>query len=144
MRLFLDANVLCSAAHNPRGNGRALLSLARKGMVMLHASAFAREEAARNIALKFPECPQALQDLLEHVDQVPEPHAHFLETAMSVGLPRKDAPILAAAIAARVDVLVTGDKRHFGVLFGRRIGDLLVLPPTDALALILDKLGRSG
>jgi hypothetical protein len=111
-------------------------------MVKLLASVFAREEAARNIALKFPECCQALEDLLEQLEQVPEPQSLFVTLAMSAGLLKKDAPILAAATAARVDALVTGDKRHFGALFDQRVGDLIVLPPADALALVLEKLGH--
>jgi len=31
----------------------------------------------------------------------------------------KDAPVLAAALAARADVLVTGDLKHFGALMDR-------------------------
>lgn len=143
MRLFLDANVLFSAAHNPRGNARALFSLARKGMAKLHTSAFARDEATRNIALKYPGCRQALEDLLEQVEPVPEPQAHFVTSAVSVGLPEKDAPIFAAATAPKVDALVTGDKRHFGALFGQRVGDLMVLPPADALALVLEQWDHS-
>jgi predicted nucleic acid-binding protein len=31
----------------------------------------------------------------------------------------KDAPVLAAALAAQADVLVTGDRKHFGALMDR-------------------------
>jgi len=143
MRLFIDANVLFSAAHNPDGNAQALFSLARKGMVKLHCSRFARDEAVRNIALKFPHCREALQVLLDEIEQVPEPQPHLVRSAISAGLPKKDAPILAAAIAAEVDLLVTGDKRHFGPLFGQRVEGVIVLPPADALALVLDRLEDS-
>jgi predicted nucleic acid-binding protein len=139
MRLFLDANVLFSAAHNPRGNARALFALARKAQVALHTSQFAREEAARNIVVKFPACRQSLSDLLEQVKQTREPPPRLVASAMVVGLPKKDAPILAAAVAAEVDVLVTGDKRHFGPFFGQRVEDVLVLPPLEALALGLEQ-----
>ena len=46
MRLFLDANVLFSAAHNPSGNAHALFVLARKGRVKLYSSGFAPQRSS--------------------------------------------------------------------------------------------------
>lgn len=137
MCLFLDANVLFSAAHNPHGNARALFTLVSNRIVTLLCSRFARDEAVRNIELKFPRCREALAALLEVIEQVPEPPPSLIRIAIAAGLPDKDAPILAAAIAARVDVLVTGDKRHFGDFLGHRVEGVLILPPADTLALVL-------
>jgi len=53
---FLDANVIFTAAHNPDGNGRALFRLAAEQQLELVSSRYALEEAARNIAVNFPEC----------------------------------------------------------------------------------------
>lgn len=53
----------------------------------------------------------------------------------------KDEPILASAIAARVDYLVTGDSRDFGTLFGKAVAGVLVLRPREFLAL-MDKTTR--
>jgi hypothetical protein len=117
--------------------------LARQGLVRLYSSGFARDEAVRNIGLKFPQCSEALEGLVDAVKHVPEPQLQFVRSAKLVGLREKDAPILAAATAARVDVLVTGDRCHFGALFGQRVGDLIVLPPADALQRILEQLPRS-
>ncbi len=62
-----------------------------------------------------------------------------LEAMIGRGLPPKDAPILAAALAAEAGLLVTGDRSHFGHLFGRSIGHLLVQRPKGALsAIVLD------
>ncbi|MCU0974349.1 MAG: PIN domain-containing protein [Burkholderiales bacterium] len=143
MRLFLDANILFSAVHNPDGNARALFSLARSGLVKLHVSGFARDEAGRNVALKFPQCREALEDLLEAVWLVPEPQPQFVQAAKLAGLQEKDEPILAAATVARVDALVTGERRHFGALFGQRVGDLILLSPADASQHSLEHLPPS-
>lgn len=140
MHLFLDANILFSAAHNPDGNARALFSLAGKGIVELYCSQFARDEASRNIALKFPHCGDTLEELIKSTKLVPEPPPSVIRIATSAGLPEKDAPILAAAIAARVDLLVTGDKTHFGTLFGQQVEGVTTLPPADALALVLNDI----
>ena len=45
------------------------------------------------------------------------------------GLPPKDAPVLAAAIASRADRLLTGDLKHFGHLYGKTIEGVLVVSP---------------
>lgn len=143
MRLFLDANVIFSAAHNPGGNARALFSLAAQGRVTLVASRYAIEEAARNIALKFPDCVAEIASLLGGLVLVPEPAPAHVDAATAAGLPDKDAPILAAAIAARVDVLATGDRRHFGPLYGTAVQGVLILPPADALIRVLDDLAHN-
>jgi hypothetical protein len=46
-------------------------------------------------------------------------------------LPEKDIPILLAAIEARSTHLITGDLRHFGPYFGKRLAGILVLSPAD-------------
>jgi hypothetical protein len=53
-------------------------------------------------------------------------------------LPPKDAPILAAAVHAGSDALVTGDRTHFGPLYGRSFKGVLVLSPAGALARLLE------
>jgi uncharacterized protein len=50
-----------------------------------------------------------------------------------VSLPEKDAPILLAAIEARATHLLTGEVRHFGAYFGKRIEGILVMLPGDYL-----------
>ena len=47
-------------------------------------------------------------------------------------LPTKDRHVLAAAIALKCDVLITGDKTHFGSGYGERFGNVLILSPRMA------------
>jgi hypothetical protein len=53
-------------------------------------------------------------------------------------LPEKDRPILAAAIACGATHLITGDRQHFGVWFGQRIGSLTVYPPATYVDMRLE------
>jgi predicted nucleic acid-binding protein len=53
---------------------------------------------------------------------------------------RKDRPILAAAISASLDYLVTGDKHHFAHLYGMAISGVQIINPTDFLSLHEDRL----
>lgn len=48
-----------------------------------------------------------------------------------IDLAEKDVPILAAAIGANCTHLLTGDKQHFGALYGKSVGGVLVLTPAD-------------
>jgi predicted nucleic acid-binding protein len=50
--LFLDANVLFTAAHNPNGKAALVIELQAKASWTIVTSAYAREEAQRNIRIK--------------------------------------------------------------------------------------------
>ena len=140
MKLFLDANVLFTAAYAESGVAQGLFALAERGACRLCSSAFALDEARRNLALKAPGRLPALETLLALLQQVPEPPLELLEQSLAAGLPPKDAPILAAAAACGADWLVTGDRRDFGHLFGRKALGVLVLAPREALAALLATL----
>lgn len=112
MRLFLDANVLFTAAHNPNGKAAFVLELAQAGLFQLATSAYALEEARRNLERKYPAC------LAEFETQVAEIH---IRMDADLGpcpedLAEKDCPIYRAACACKADVLLTGDIRDFGFL----------------------------
>jgi uncharacterized protein len=137
VRLFLDANVLFTAAHNPEGRSAAIFQLAQAGACRLVTSPHALEEARRNLRLKFPSAAPAFERLVVLASVEPEAPPKDVAWAEEQGLPLKDAPILAAAAQARCDVLVTGDRTDFGHLYGRRLRGTLVLSPADALARLL-------
>lgn len=127
-RVFLDANVLFSAAY--RVHSGLLRSWKLAGVELL-TSSYALEEARRNLVDDAQR--ERLTTLLTEVRVVEE--ALPSETAMDVELPEKDWPILAAAIRSRATHLLTGDKTHFGKYFGRRLKGILVLTPGEYLRL---------
>ena len=124
-RIFLDANVLFSAAYRP---GAGLARLWRLGDVLLCSSRYALEEARVNLSA--PEQQHRLLRLARALHLF-DPPASVLPSGIS--LPEKDAPILLGAIAAAASHLLTGDLRHFGNYFGKRIAGILVLTPGDYL-----------
>jgi predicted nucleic acid-binding protein len=143
MRLFLDANVLFTAAYSPEGVSRALFDLAEAGCCTLCTSAFALEEARRNLALKASDKLPDLERLAHRVAIVPEAGPDTVARAQTLPLPLKDAPIMAAAVACGATLLVTGDRLHFGRLFGKTPEGVLELSPREALDLLLnDRNGR--
>jgi predicted nucleic acid-binding protein len=111
-RVFLDANVLFSAAYSERNSIQRLWKL---DDVQLVTSAYALAEAERNISSKSPEALARLATLVTQIDVT-------LASARSTkdhGLPEKDVPILQAAVGSRCSYLLTGDDRHFGHLFDK-------------------------
>lgn len=137
MKLFLDANVVFSAAHQSEGRAQHLLALARAGRCSLVTSAHALEEARRNLALKSSGYEARLDAALAIIGSAPEAPSSLVDWAASHGLPAKDAPILAAVAHCRADLLVTGDARDFGSLFGRVFRGVKVVTPAQALEAVL-------
>ncbi len=137
MRLFLDANVLFSAAHCAEGRASTLFDLAGRGHCALMASPHALAEARHNLKLKHPNLLPRLEQLLQAVAVCQECSAENAAWARAHMLPEKDAPILGAAAQAGADLLVTGDRTHFGHLYGRRLRGVLIAAPAEALAHLL-------
>jgi len=131
MRLFLDANILFTAAHNPQGKAALVIELGQAGLWQLVSSAYALEEARRNLALKFPDGLERLDALAQGLRMSPD----AARRDCPAGLPDKDCPIYRAAHACRADVLLTGDLRDFGFLMNDRnkAGGLLVQTVADFL-----------
>ena len=136
LTLFVDANVIFSASLSKRGQARALFDLARDDYCVLLTSAYATEEARRNIGIKYAEHLSVFQDLLLRLTTVPEASPALLAWART-HIVAKDAPILAAAAASDASHLVTGDRRHFGHLYGQTLDRVTVVTLTEALKLVL-------
>jgi predicted nucleic acid-binding protein len=132
-RLFLDANVLFSAAFRPDSG---LLVLWKFPDVALCSSRYALEEARANLADE----NQRLR-LVKLSEAVEFFEAGLAAFPRSVSLPPKDAPILRAAFAARATHLLTGDIRHFGPYFGKQIG-IAVMRPADYIKSKTKHAGR--
>lgn len=110
MRLFLDANVLFTAAHDPEGKAALTIELAGEGYWMLGTSGYALEEARRNLERKFPEALEELNSMQEHMRLV----EHRPDQWFPAGLAQKDRPIFQAALGWGATHLLTGDTRDFG------------------------------
>lgn len=131
MRIFLDANILFTAAHNPKGKAALVTELGQAGLWQLVTSTYALEEAHRNLALKFPNGLERLGVLSQYMRIASDTAGAECPS----GLPNKDCPIFRAAHACRADVLLTGDIRDFGFLMNDRskTGGLLIQTVADFL-----------
>ena len=123
-RLFLDSNVLFTAAHNPGGKAALVVRLAAHGRWRLVSSEHAIEEARRNLAAKYREALDRLAPILGTIRLVRQPAytggapgPHSIPGRSQ--LPPKDQLILDAALGCHATHLLTGDVRHFGALMNR-------------------------
>ena len=137
MRLFLDANILFSAAHSDHGHAYHLVRLAEADYCVLLSSRHALDEAGRNLELKSQGFQDRFARIKDRMETVPEAPAELTHWAGARGLPAKDAPVLAAAVHANADLLVTGDVRDFGPLFGNAFRGVRVTTLADAVDLVL-------
>ena len=96
MRVFLDANVLFSAAKSD-GALRQLLRLLVEGGHECWVDAYVVAEARRNLAAKGPGAIEVLEALLSHLRVAPALRGNA-PAALVDWLPEKDRPVLAAAI----------------------------------------------
>jgi len=122
VKVFLDANILFSAARPDSPLRAMVLSLIKRSACVTNSHAVT--EAQRNLASKQPQHSLSGRELIDHI---PLDNRY---TDPSVGaLPEKDKPILGGAIATHCTHLLTGDRTHFGSLYGRRINGVEVVSP---------------
>jgi hypothetical protein len=108
-----------SAAYRP---GAGLLQLWRIEKVLLCSSQYALEEARINL----DDETQRLR-LIGLAKDVHLFDAAPRQLPRGISLPEKDMPILLAAMNARATRLLTGDVRHFGTYFGKKIENLAIM-----------------
>ena len=119
-KVFLDANVLFSAAQLDSVSHQLFLALARRALPV--TSDLAREEAVRNVLRKRPKWEETLSTVLSACEI-----ASTSVFELPVELAAKDVPILCAAIKAGCDYFATGDKRDFKHLFGKKVMGIEVI-----------------
>ena len=134
IRVFFDASVLFSASYSKTGSSRDLFQEAIRGNLKIVVSRYVLEEAERNLAQKASEALPAFRELstLIAAEVAEKPALEELKQAATY-INLKDAPIDAAAAKAKVDYLVTWDRKHF-------IDDLKVAERSGLMILTPDKL----
>jgi predicted nucleic acid-binding protein len=133
MRVFLDANILFSAAQ-PHSRTRSLVTLLLNHAACL-TNAYAVEEARRNLESKFPSALAGLPLLVQKCEITLSP-----DGALEIEVREKDRPILGGAVAGHATHLLTGDERDFGPHCGRTVQGVKIVSPR----LLAEELVRLG
>ncbi len=113
MFVFVDTSVWIAAVLSARGASFAVLGLARERRIDIASSKDVFDEAVRNLGLKYPDRLNSFHKvfyLIRPTFAVPQKETILAAAAM---VHADDAMILAAAIEADADALVTLDKKHF-------------------------------
>lgn len=128
-KIFADANVLIAGADSNSGASNIVLQLAEAGFFTLLVSRQVLDEAERNLRKKLPRAlPNfAAQMSLIHLTIVPDPTPE--ETAVwEPIIEAKDAPILAAAVSANADRLITLNSKDFTPEVAEQSGLIIQTP----------------
>jgi putative PIN family toxin of toxin-antitoxin system len=113
-KVFLDTSALIAGIVSPTGSAREVLRLCEAGAVELLVSRQVLTEADRNLSAKLPALVPDYRHLMQRMSPtlVEDPTQEEVAHAVRV-IHHKDAPILAAAISAEVDYLITWNTKHF-------------------------------
>lgn len=126
-RIFLDTNILFSAAHSEDSDFQRLWQLPHTTPII---STYILEEIRRHVVQ--PESLNRLEWLLADI-RVVENWEHIQLPSIMASLRQKDIPVMQAAIAAQATHLITGDARDFGDYFGQVIEGVEIIQPAEYL-----------
>jgi predicted nucleic acid-binding protein len=125
--LFLHANVLISAAWR---EGTEIAKIWQLQEVALLTSDYVIQEVLRN--LRNPEQIERLRRLMRTVRLIPI--ANMKDYPEAAALPEKDRAVLLGAIHLKATHLISGDKKHFGPLYGQIVHGVRITPPSEILS----------
>ena len=115
IRVFLDANVYFAGFFSKQGASAVMLELARRKKIELLATQLVLKEADRNLRKKASS--EVLTDFRRFLNgtkiQISLPPTEEMRARCESLIHFKDIPILATALEAKVDFLITLDRKHF-------------------------------
>lgn len=134
-RIFIDSSVFFSAAYSEKGASRELLLIGARGGITMVVSTLVLEETRRNLSEVSSELAVLFDLIVTAIPfEIVQPTKDEVFLAAKI-VELKDAPILAAARKAGVDLLVTLDKKH---LLGKphlaEFAGMPIVAPGEAIA----------
>jgi len=143
VRIFLDSNVVLSGLFSDRGSPRIILDLLSLNLPVLTGvtGEFNIIEIERNLEKKMPEVLPRYREYLPLLNLEITPLPSPKEVRSLEGhIAEKDVPVLASALKANVDFLVTGDKKDFGKARRRGSSPFKIVTPSEFLQMILPEI----
>ena len=112
LKVFLDSNVVFSAAYSGKEKSRSYLffELQNLSIIKIYISNLVKFESVHNIKIKKPEKLDFLNELLNKADTIEDVDVYY-EFAKT--LPENDRIILSSAIYHNVDFFITGNTKDF-------------------------------
>ncbi len=139
VRVFLDSNVIISGLISDKAAPRVILDLLCHDLPFIQAATgqYNIDEVERTIARKLPEIRTVLHDFMSRlrIEIISLPSRKSLAKYRGV-IADEDLPVLVSALEYGADYLVTGDKRHFRGLAGKKDLPLKVCSPSEFVEII--------
>lgn len=128
-RIFLDSSVLIAACGSNRGASYAVIVMAEIGLFKIVISEQILVECDRNITKKLIKSLPIFRNILTATNPeiVADPLPQEVEKWQSIIEP-KYAPILAAAIAAKVDRVLSLNTKDFNSIVANKSGLIIQTP----------------
>jgi hypothetical protein len=139
MRIFLEANILFSAGKSAGAIRRLVEEIQACGHECIDDE-YVVAEARRNLEQKSPSTLPVFESHLRGISRLASPPS-LSAKSLDLLLPEKDRPVLASAIQHRCQALLTGDKTHFGQLYGQNIAGVCVHSPQSLAELLAGATG---
>jgi len=115
LNIFLDSSALIAGVLSETGAAHILLLLGESEDVLLTVSEMVVIESERSIALQSPRNVPILRNSIvrSNLQVVRDPPPKEVKAKLYLISDPADVPILLAAMKAKVDFLVTHNRRHF-------------------------------
>lgn len=134
LKVFLDSNVIFSAAYSGREKSRSYLffELQNLNIIKIYISNLVKFESVHNIKIKKPEKLDFLNELLSKADIIEDLDVYYEFTKT---LPENDRIILSSAVYHNIDFFITGNTKDFLTFYNKKLKNTLILTPKDFLEL---------
>ena len=143
VKVFLDSNVILSGLLSDKGAPRIILDVLSLHLPQLKGMTgeYNLREIERNLVNKLPALFPVYKKYLPKLNLkiIPLPPLKEIKN-FSGQIADKDTPVLASAIIAQADFLVTGDKKDFGKLKTEDKLPLKILSPSEFLNRIISQI----
>ena len=128
-RVFADSSILIAGVGSRTGASRAVLTMAEIGLFKLVISQQVLDECQRNLRKKLPAALPIFTQVLAAIDPEVQPNPPLSESARWTAIIEvKDAPILAAAVLANANRLLSLNTKDFTAEVAAQAGLIIQTP----------------
>jgi predicted nucleic acid-binding protein len=128
-RIFADSSLLIAGCGSRSGASRAVLTMAEIGLFKLVISEQVLEECDRNLRKKLPTALPIFTQLIATINPEIQPDPSLEESSRWAAIiEAKDTPILAAAVVANVDRLLSLNTKDFTAEVAAQSGLIIQTP----------------
>lgn len=130
IKVFLDSSVIIAGIHSSTGASHIILEASHKKIIIAFVSSMVIKEVVKNLKKKFPKV--TLRKFIKFLPDSNFNKIGFVNEKEVLAFQKltkeKDIHVLAAAFSAKVDYLVTLDKKHLLRLRSKSLPFVILTP----------------